>query len=159
MRLYLVQHGRALTDEQDPDRPLTDDGAADVRRVAELARSAGAGGSVQSIVHSGKTRARQTAEIWAEALAAPVEPADGLSPMDDPSVWAERLSGRRDRPEDLMLVGHMPHLGRLTCLLVAGDAERPVVAYRPGALVVVEPVDDGWSVGLVLPPPASWRSG
>jgi phosphohistidine phosphatase len=46
MWLYLVQHGQAKTEEEDPERPLTDRGAADVGRVAEVAarvRGAGSG--------------------------------------------------------------------------------------------------------------------
>ena len=35
MRLYLVQHGEAKPEEEDPERPLTDRGASDVRRCLE----------------------------------------------------------------------------------------------------------------------------
>jgi phosphohistidine phosphatase len=148
MRLYLVQHGEAKAEEEDPDRPLTDRGASDVRRVA---RHAAASGSVTitQVHHSGKTRARQTAEAWAEALGVPVAEADGLAPKDDPAIWAARVTGE---PGDVMLVGHLPHLGRLTALLVAGDAERAVVAFRPGGVVALDQGDEGWVVCLALAP-------
>jgi phosphohistidine phosphatase len=106
MRLYLVQHGEAKTEQEDPERPLTDRGAEEVRRVAtratERARLA-----IGQILHSGKTRARQTAEIWAEVLGVPVDQSEALAPLDDPKVWAARLDTGL---EDLMLVGHLPHL-------------------------------------------------
>jgi phosphohistidine phosphatase len=148
MRLYLVQHGEAKSDEEDPDRPLTDRGARDVRTVADLAHEVG-GVAVERVVHSGKTRARQTAETWGELLGLPVVEEEGLAPLDDPSVWAARLAKAE---QDLMLVGHLPHLGRLAGLLLAGDSERPVVAFRQGGLVGLDRGPAGWSVWLVLPP-------
>jgi phosphohistidine phosphatase len=154
MRVYLTQHGRATTEEQDPDRPLTPEGEADVRRVIDVATSLG-DMTVDRVVHSGKTRARQTAELWAAALGAAATEADGLAPMDDPAIWAERLAGG---PGDVLLAGHLPHLSRLASLLLAGDADRAMVGFRPGGLVRLEPGDEGdegdegWTVGLVLPP-------
>ena len=145
MRLYLVQHGEAKPESEDPDRPLTDQGAADVRKVAAGAAVVGAA----RIIHSGKTRARQTAEIWAQTLGVPIDASDGLSPNDDPAIWAGRTG-----EEDLMLVGHLPHLARLTGLLVAGDAACPVVAFRNAGLVGLDHVDGSWSVELVIPPDA-----
>ena len=56
------------------------------------------------VIHSGKTRARQTAEIWAETLSVQAEAAGGLAPGDDPAIWADGVGD-----EDLMLVGHLPH--------------------------------------------------
>ena len=148
MRLYLVQHGEAKTVEQDPERPLTEQGVVDVRRVAGLL-AGGGDMNVGRIHHSGKTRARQTAEIWGGVLGVAVEEADGLAPLDDPVVWAGRVGGVE---EDVMLVGHMPHLGKLVGLLVAGDAEQAVVAFRPGAVVGLERGPDAWSVVLALRP-------
>jgi phosphohistidine phosphatase len=152
MSLYLVQHGQAKTEEEDPERPLTDRGAADVRRVAEVAAAVGI--TAGRICHSGKMRARQTAEAWGQVLGAPVELAEALAPRDDPSVWAKKLA---TDTRDLMLVGHMPHLGRLAGVLLADDPERPLVAFQPGALVGLEKSEAGWSVALLLPPTACPR--
>ena len=148
MRLYLVQHGEAKTEQEDPERPLTDRGAEDVRRVANRATERG-GLAIGQILHSGKTRARQTAEIWAEVLGVPLDQAEELAPLDDPKVWAARLDTGE---EDLMLAGHLPHLARLAGLLLAGDPERAPVAFRQGGLVGLERDPEGWSVWLVLPP-------
>ena len=137
-----------MTEEQDPTRPLTTEGETDVRRVIALATSLGRP-TAQRILHSGKTRARQTAELWSEALGIPAEETDGMAPTDDPSIWAERLASEA---ADLMLAGHLPHLARLTSLLVRGDANRAVVAFQPAGLVVLDSGPEGWAVGLVLPP-------
>jgi phosphohistidine phosphatase len=150
MRLYLVQHGEAKTEAEDPERPLTDRGASDVRRVARVAAEAGTV-AVERILHSGKTRARQTAETWGEALGVPVDEAEGLTPLDDPSIWAKRVTAA---PGNVMLAGHLPHLAKLAGLLLVGDAERPVVAFQQGGLVGLEHDGTGWSVFLVLPPAA-----
>ncbi len=51
-----------------------------------------------------------------------------------------------------MLVGHLPQLARVTGLLVAGDAARPIVKFRNAGLVGLEQVADDWSVFVVWPP-------
>ncbi len=150
MRLYLVQHGEAKSEEEDPDRPLSDRGVTDVRRVIGVAAPAGSV-TPERIVHSGKTRARQTAVAWGEALGLPIDESDGLAPRDDPAIWAARVAAET---RDTMLVGHLPHLAKLAGLLLAGDADRPVIAFRPGGLVGVEHGPAGWSAWLVLPPAA-----
>ena len=66
MAVYLVQHGKSLPKEVDPDRGLTDQGRAEVERVASKAREIGL--SIALIIHSGKTRALKTAEILAARL-------------------------------------------------------------------------------------------
>jgi phosphohistidine phosphatase len=150
VRLYLVQHGQAMSEQEDPERPLTEAGTAEVAAVADRALERG-GVRASRILHSGKTRARQTAEAWAARLGASVEPADGLAPNDDAALWAERLAAVT---EDVMLVGHLPHLGRLSALLITGRAEPAVVAFRPGCVVGLEVAEGRWVITLVLPPDA-----
>ena len=148
MQLYLVQHGQAKTEDEDPERPLTDQGVEDVARVANHA-VAQLGVRPTRVFHSGKTRARQTAEAWGELLDADVEQDDALAPNDDPTNWLERL---RSEPDDLMLVGHLPHLARLAGLLLIGAADRSVVKFCPGGLVGLERTNTGWVVSVVVPP-------
>jgi phosphohistidine phosphatase len=148
VRLSLVQHGQAKAEEEDPDRPLTDEGVDVVGRVARHAIET-FGVRVDRVIHSGKTRARQTAELWGGLLDTGVEQSDGLAPNDDPAIWAARLDAHAD---DLMIVGHLPHLARLAGLLLTGDAETSVVSFRQGGVVGLERSDEGWVVSLVLPP-------
>src|SRR4051794_29051865 len=115
MRLYLVQHGGAVPDELDPRRPLSEAGRREVEAVGRLL--AGAGVRVARIVHSGKERARQTAELLAAAPGSgAVEVMAGLAPKDPvkPVVRAIAEFG-----SDTMLVGHLPLLARLAARLVA----------------------------------------
>lgn len=150
MKLYLVQHGEARSKEEDPERPLTERGGRDIRAVA----GALAPGAVTArrILHSGKTRARQTADLLAERVnpAGGVHAADGLDPLADPAPWAERVDGETG---DLALVGHLPHLGRLASLLLCDDAERTVVTFQQGGILCLERDDGGaWSVRWMLVP-------
>ena len=90
MKLYLIQHGEALAKEVDPDRPLSESGKADVQRVARALRDAGV--EVQRVMHSGKLRARQTAEILATEIAPmlPLEISDRINPNDNPGAFELR---------------------------------------------------------------------
>lgn len=148
MRLYLVQHGEAVSKEKDPERPLTARGRADIEAVLDLISRREL--VPDRVLHSGKSRARQTAEIIGERLrpAYGVAEADGLDPDADATIWRERL---KDDARSLMLVGHLPHLGKLASLLLAGDAERGTVAFRPGGIVCLELVRT-WSLQWMVTP-------
>lgn len=149
MELYLVQHGEAAPEQVDPARPLTDRGRAEVERVAGAAARLGL--SVPLIRHSGKLRARQTAEILARHLAPGrgTEERAGLHPNDDPALVARDLE-RGGEP--CLLVGHLPHLARLASLLLLGEPDRPIIAFRMGGLVHLRRGPEGWRLVWILTP-------
>lgn len=153
MDLYLMQHGEATTEAEDPERPLTDAGRAAVQRVAARARAAGV--RVSRCVHSGKLRAEQTAQLLMDEIGAEVnvEARPGLSPNDAVTPAAEWLRALT-ADQSLALVGHLPFLDRLTSLLVAGDEGAHVVRFQMGGLVKLEPKEngDGFSVAWAVPP-------
>lgn len=150
MNLYLVQHGEAVNDETTDGRPLTIQGRADVETVAAFA-ARHASMELDCIVHSAKLRAQQSAEIIAEHIAPKsAVPAEGLSPDDDPEIWA-RLLSRRD--DNVMLVGHLPHLNRLASLLLTGAPDREIVRFRMGGIVALARDEEGaWTLRWVLTP-------
>ena len=133
--LILVQHGEAVREEIDPQRPLSAHGREEVERVARYAAARGV--SVGTVRHSGKRRAAETAAILAAHLAPGTEPREmaGLAPGDDPDSVAEALE---EIDTSLALVGHLPHLSRLASLLVAGDPEFGIVAFENAGLVALE---------------------
>jgi phosphohistidine phosphatase len=151
MNLYLVQHAEAMLKEENPERPLSEKGRGDIQKVAGyLARNADI--LIRQINHSGKTRARQTAEILAEAL----EPTEGISdvpdlaPRDDPNVWVSYLA---DTTRNLMLVGHLPHLSKLAALLLCNDDTKTVVAFQMGGVVCLGRDEGGdWSLRWMVTP-------
>lgn len=149
MKLYLMQHGEARPEREDPARPLTDRGRAEVERVARAAARLDLG--IAEVIHSGKLRAQQTAEIVATCLEPPpaLGEMSGLGPNDDPRIAAETAavpSGPR------VLVGHLPHLGRLASLLILGDGGRGVIDFRMGGLVCLSHGEDGWRLAWALIP-------
>jgi phosphohistidine phosphatase len=148
--LYLVQHAEAKREEEDPARDLTAKGRQDIQKVANYLGKLDL--PLSRIYHSGKTRAASTAGILAETLkpAGGVEAALGLTPLDDPGIWGERLAGT---DAELMLVGHLPHLGRLAALLIAGDPEKGVVNFQMGGAVCLQKSAEGrWAVAWMVIP-------
>jgi len=151
MKLYLIQHGEAKSEAEDPERPLTARGEKEIMAVSKVA------GSLQirplKIYHSGKLRAKQTAEIIASALKISdslVQSVQGLNPNDDIHPWVERISKEK---EDLMLVGHLPFLEKLTSFLLCGDENARLVLFRYGAIVCFDQKEDkGWAVRWILTP-------
>lgn len=149
MRLYLVQHGEAKSSEEDPARPLSDRGAEACRKVGDFLY-AEARLCVPEILHSGKLRAEQSAEIFARCLNGMYSAAPDLNPNDDPGLWSAHLAARN---RDVMLVGHLPHLARLAGLLLTGDAGKQPAAFRNGGVVCLERDDAGaWHLQWMLTP-------
>lgn len=149
MLLYLVQHGKAKTEDEDPDRPLTDEGRREVESVMLLMLRAGAV-TASRVLHSGKLRASETARIIATKLDADTDETDGLGPGDDPEIWASRL---RESNRDTVLVGHLPHLSRLASRLLADDPGAATVEFVNGGVVCLHRNDDGrWALRWAVTP-------
>lgn len=150
MKLYLAQHGNAVSREEDPERPLSDQGEQDVRSMAS--RLGDAGIHVGRVWHSGKPRAVQTAEILAKRVLAgrKIEFIKGLAPNDP---VAEFASDADVWDQDTLVVGHLPFLSRLVSLLMVADAEHELVRFSPGCLVCLERHDaDCWVIAWMLRP-------
>ena len=141
MHLYLVHHGVAVSPEIDPRRPLSTSGR---QHVEALAREAAARGVKPAVVwHSGKLRARQTAEVfWRECHAlAELSATKDLQP-DDPPVWMrDRL---RFESRDILIAGHFPHLPGLLALLVGPLGQVPR-EFPPHGVVALETLNQGES--------------
>lgn len=147
--VFLVRHGDAKTKQEDAARPLSDQGREAAHRVAGWADAAGV--KVDQIRHSGKLRAQQTAEIFAEHLGPPdgVISTDGLSPNDDVEPVAETLL-QEDRT--VMLVGHLPFLSRFASHLIIAQPDCPVVEFDAAAFVILGQQDGQWSVLCAMQP-------
>jgi phosphohistidine phosphatase len=138
MKLFLVHHGDAVGPEVDPRRPLSSEGRQHVERIAAEAARRGAHPAV--VWHSGKLRARQTAEAFWRACNALADFAAtrDLQPADPPGWIRDRL---RAEPRDVLLAGHFPHLPQLLRLLVPrADA---AASFPPHGVVALETSDDG----------------
>ena len=150
MKLYLVQHAKAASKEVDPDRPLTSEGRRDMQKVAVFIKPLNL--AVDSLWHSGKTRALQTAEILATVITIENEMAvhDGLAPNDNVQVIKDSIVsvGR-----DMMIVGHLPFMSKLASLLLTGSESSGTVAFRQGGVVCLScENDDQWQIDWMITP-------
>jgi phosphohistidine phosphatase len=157
MDVYLVQHGEAVSEQQDPERPLSDEGRKAVAKVGKYVAALGSrfmDPPLSEVWHSGKLRAEQTAEILARELAPNVTPVrhDGMKPKDDPAAIGAELRAMRDRPGAVLLVGHLPHLARLAGLLLADQADKAVVEFVNAGVVKLRPAERGWVLAGYLTP-------
>jgi phosphohistidine phosphatase len=118
MHLFLIHHGVAVGPEEDARRPLSAVGLAGAARVA--AKAAALGAKPEVVWHSGKLRAKQTAqEFWraCNALAEFAVSRD-LQPDDPPQWMRDRLRGET---RSIAIAGHFPYLPRLLSLLLSGN--------------------------------------
>ncbi len=147
MHVYLMQHGEALSEENAPGRPLSLTGIEQIKAVSLVAYRAQI--RIPVIYHSGKLRARRSAELLSEEVGGDVIAREGLDPKDEVAPVAEWLKSESD---DLALVGHLPFLDRLAGLLLTGDAGKSVVHFKNGALVRLLRSDNGWKVDWMARP-------
>ena len=159
MLIYLIQHADALSEEENPARPLSEAGMRDISKVAAYLSRVNV--RVNQILYSKKLRARQTAEVIAKNLTLnsykELNESDGLLPLDGPSAWDDRLKYLTD---DLMLVGHMPHLGKLAGLLLCGDADRNIISFQTACVVCLERGEKAlWSLRWMITPGIIFNAG
>jgi phosphohistidine phosphatase len=123
MTLYLVHHAHALGPHVDAQRRLSAEGLAHAERLAAEAHAAGV--SPATIWHSGKLRARQTAEAFLRRCnpSATFRMVRGLRPEDSPAGLREVLAAET---ADLMIVSHMPLLPALASMLYPAVGEFPL---------------------------------
>lgn len=135
--IFLVHHADAVGPDVDPQRPLSAGGRAHVERLA--AQAAARGVKPVAIWHSGKLRARQTAEaIWRACNPlAEFAAIRGLQPTDPPDEVTARVAGET---RELMLVGHLPSMPRILQALTR-NAE---AAFPQHGMVALEAVGETW---------------
>ena len=138
MAFYVVQHGLSLPKAQDPEKGLAPQGIEEVKRIAGVARAYGV--AVECILHSGKKRARHTAELIAEVLnpARGLKEIAGIKPLDDVAAFAARV----DFQDNTMVVGHLPFLERLTSFLVIGQLEPVVFKLQNGGILCLDRIEN-----------------
>ena len=150
MKLYLIQHAKAASKEKDPERGLTSEGLGDIQKIATFIEPMNI--SVDMLWHSGKTRARQSAEVVAEVVRIKGELASrhGLSPNDDVNPLKNAIIATG---QDIMIVGHLPFLSKLASLLLTGCESNGTVAFKQGGIVCLECTDENnWQVDWMITP-------
>jgi len=153
MNIHLLRHGIAAplgqeNNFRDEQRALTADGIEKMRQAAQGLKRLQI--EFDLIVSSPLVRARQTAEIVAEALKfrQPLDEWDELVPGGAVDAVLRRLHDFREC-NSMLLVGHQPSIGCVASYLVFGDA-RVSLPFKKGALFCVQTNDPPPFAGELL---------
>ncbi len=132
MHIYLVQHGVALPKDVDEQRPLSEFGRNEIHKVASVLKEKEI--NITKMCHSGKLRARETAEIFGGVLGiSDITEVSGMNPNDDAREFCNTLIER-----DVMYVGHLPQLQHVVSYLVANSEDADVLRFSNGGIVCIE---------------------
>ena len=150
MKLYLMRHGEAegLFDGDEP--ALTAIGKAEVNRIGEALSSMDI--RPDHIYQSGKLRARQTAEIVKSKLRVDIliSKMEGLKPNDPVSTFVGNL---KDIKENILIVGHLPFIAKLTSYLLAETESDLMIAFRTASVACLENAkSSGWKLNWFISP-------
>jgi phosphohistidine phosphatase len=137
LELYLIRHGIAAErGEEYPDdskRPLTSEGIVGLKKAAKGLNVLDVG--FDQIISSPLVRARQTADILAEALTSrpPVATSDSLAPAGSHAAVMQDLA--KQKKTRIALVGHEPNLGELAARLIGARAP---LAFKKGGICRID---------------------
>lgn len=137
MEIYLMQHGEAHAEDQDPERSLTPGGEDQIRSSGKALKKLGV--DVDLIVSSPKKRARQTAEIVAGELGYPkegiavTEALEPLAPAEDAIAYLGRLGDKGK----MLLAGHLPSLGEIASNLMS-EGTRVSIHFEMGGVCRID---------------------
>jgi len=148
MKLYLVRHGDYLVDASNPAGALSRKGKDNIQNLADFLKSSSI--HVSSFFHSGKLRAQQTADLLSKSVVCndKVTARSGLDPLDDVIPIANEIEAIE---EDVLLVGHLPFLGKLVAKLIINDENRELVIFNPGTMICLEQVGNKhWVINWIM---------
>lgn len=148
--LYLIQHGEAKSAAEDPERDLTEVGAAHAKAAGRFLAAHRI--VADAVWHSPKVRAAHTARIIAGEIGREKQLAEhaGLLPGDDPAELAGEIRGLADH--DLIVVGHLPFLPQFAALLIGGEASRSPVRFRNAGIVALSEQEGSWALDWAIIP-------
>lgn len=135
--IYLVQHGEAYPKEVDPNRPLTPEGREIVKKMSEFIKNKHI--QIDSLWHSPKVRAKETAEIIREVLnlnSTSMSEYKELEPEEPPKKILKHI--KKSDLSGVMIVGHLPHLSKLAGLLLCKDENLEVISFEKAGIVCIE---------------------
>ena len=150
--IYLMRHADAVSDEVNPERPLSRRGCDQVARVCKVLEKKSGFNPVE-IWHSPLARSRETAALLVEGLglASTLVLRDGLTPDDDPGPVAAALVAET---RDIAVVGHEPHLGVLASLIARGPGQKGVFyPFSKAGLLCLSRGDQGWASEWIVRSP------
>ena len=129
MQLYLVRHAEAASGDPDELRPLTQEGRAAARELAQ--RLAAEGVRPDAVLTSPLLRARETAAELARPAGLEAEPDDRLAPGASPE---DVRAAAGERGQIVVVVGHQPDCGKIAAALIGGAEP----AFPPAGMVAID---------------------
>ena len=147
MKLYLIQHGLAVPEDVDPQKPLSRQGVEATQKTARFLKDRAV--KADSIWHSPKMRAVQTARIISRSVSCQeMEERDDLNPRDPVDKFpAEFQKTNTDR----MIAGHLPFLQKLVSLLLTGSDGLELISFKNSGVVCLE-YEEAWKLAWFVTP-------
>jgi phosphohistidine phosphatase len=141
--IYLMRHADAVANDVDAIRELSPKGRQQVAKVCEALSKVPTFKPVE-LWHSPLLRSEETARLLAAGLglSVPILLKPGLEPDDDPGAIAATL---QDEQRDIVIVGHEPHLGVLSSMMVHGPKPGTIFFPFPKAgVLALASKEKGW---------------
>ncbi len=128
VKIYLIQHAEAKNKMKDPNRPLTEKGIFNLQKISKYAFES-LSIKIDKIYHSEKRRSIETAQILSEFLnpLGGITYMEGLNPNDSIDIILNKLEILK---ENVMIVGHLPHIEKLSSFLLCGDKNRKIINFK-----------------------------
>lgn len=147
MKLYLIQHGIALPEEKDPEKPLSPEGKEETQRTAEFLKTKNI--KADAVWHSPKLRAIQTAQIVADSIScSEIKERADLNPLDSVENFPQEIKSLN---KNLMIIGHLPFLQKLASLLLSGSEINQFISFKNSGVVCLE-YTDAWKIAWMVTP-------
>lgn len=147
MTIYLARHGEAVSLEKNPERPLSQEGKAEVEKMAHLLETMGL--KVNKIMHSGKKRAEETAGIFSENLCdGKTFVSKGLKPNDSVEEFFKKLKNE----DKVMYVGHLPFMERLASFILTGDEKKVLIKIKTSGVLCLVESQGRWCIKWLIAP-------
>jgi phosphohistidine phosphatase len=150
MKVYLVRHGEPLSIEVSPEQVLSEKGKTETTRLAK--HLANCDLQIPHIMHSCKSRARETAAIFAEYLESDLKECESiLNPEADVIELSAMIQSWEN---DTMIVAHLPMLAKLTSALVVDNPDFfPITNFPPSTILCLDHYENGrWIIDWMLRP-------
>ena len=147
MIVYLARHGEAVSVEKNPERPLSQEGKNEVEKMAFLLDTMGL--KVNKVIHSGKKRAEESAEIFSKKLCnGNTSVAKGLKPNDSVKEFWEKSKDE----DNTMYVGHLPFMEKLASFILTDEEDRIPVKIKTGGVLCLEKSEERWFIRWLISP-------
>lgn len=140
MSVYFVQHGLSLSKDKNPIRPLSKEGIKQTKLIAKRAKKMGI--KVSKVYHSGKERAKETAQILSNNLSnGTTEEKSNMKPNDNAVEFSKSLT-----EDNTMYVGHLPHLNRVLSYLLTGDEDKSIIEVKNSGIICLDKKEDKYQL-------------